>query len=76
MRRALVWALAAWVVLSGTVMAARSAWRAPRAKTVVAVPVDPELSRCQAAGEAAADDQACHAAWRAARQRFLGGTAR
>lgn len=73
MRRALVWSLAASMVLAAgflTVRAAKTAPQKPAASTVARV--DPALAKCRAAGEAAGRDRACLETWRAARARFFG----
>jgi conjugative transfer region protein TrbK len=72
-RRAIVWSLAAWMVLVAGVLAVRAAKTAPRTPAAPAVArVDPVLAKCRAAGEAAARDPACLETWRAARARFFG----
>lgn len=73
MRRAIVWSLAAGMVLLAGVLAVRAAKTAPQTPAASAVDrTDPALAKCRAAGEAAARDPACLEAWRAARARFFG----
>jgi len=67
-------------VLVLAALAAVGALRAPgppRADRVAPTVIsrDPELARCRRAGEAGGRDLACQAAWRRARERFLGGAA-
>lgn len=73
MRRAIVWSLAAGMVLVAGVLAVRAAKTAPQKPAAPAIArLDPALARCRAAGEAAARDPACLETWRAARARFFG----
>ena len=73
MRRAIIWSLAAWMVLVAGFLAVRAARTAPQKHTAPSVArVDPALAKCRAAGEAAGSDPACLATWRAARARFFG----
>ena len=73
MRRAIVWSLAAGMVLVAGLLAVRAARTAPQKPAAPAVArVDPALAKCRAAGEAAARDPACLETWRAARARFFG----
>jgi len=72
-RRAIVWSLAAGMVLVAGLLAVRAARTAPQKPAAPAVArVDPALAKCRAAGEAAARDPACLETWRAARARFFG----
>lgn len=73
MRRAIVWSLAAGMILAAGVLAVRAVRTAPQKPAAPAVArVDPALAKCRAAGEGAARDPACLEAWRAARARFFG----
>ena len=73
MRRAIVWSLAACMVLVAGFLAVRAARTVPpKPAAPAAARVDPALARCRAAGEAAARDPACLETWRAARARFFG----
>ncbi|WP_420866698.1 putative entry exclusion protein TrbK-alt [Caulobacter flavus] len=61
------------MVLIAAAMAGQAASRAtPKAKSAVQRTVDADLARCRNAGEAAAQDERCQAAWRGARARFFG----
>jgi conjugative transfer region protein TrbK len=73
MRRAVVWGLAAWMVLLAGFLALRAAKTAPPNPGAASVAsVDPALAKCRAAGEAGGRDPACLEAWRMARARFFG----
>lgn len=73
MRRAIVWSLAAGMVLVAGVLAVRAVKTTPQTPAAVSVArADPALAKCRAAGEAASRDPACLEAWRAARAHFFG----
>lgn len=73
MRRAIVWSLAAWMVLIAGFLAVRAAKTTPQKPAAASVArADPALAKCREAGEAAARDPACLETWRAARARFFG----
>lgn len=73
MRRAIVWSLAAGMVLVAGVLAVRAVKATPQTPFAGSVArSDPVLAKCRMAGEAAARDPACLEAWRAARARFFG----
>ena len=72
MRRAVVWGLAAWMVLLAGLLAIRAAKTTPsNAALSAVVSVDPALAKCREAGEAAGRDPTCLEAWRVARARFF-----
>ncbi|CAN5236102.1 hypothetical protein BH10PSE4_BH10PSE4_34270 [soil metagenome] len=73
MRRAVVWGLAASMVLLAGLLAIRAARTAPEKPAAEAVAiVDPALAKCRAAGEAAGRGPTCLETWRMARARFFG----
>lgn len=73
MTRALVWGTVT-IILLGAAGLAVTASQAPNAPPRPAVASrDPDLARCRDLGEAAQADDACRAAWAAARARFFDG---
>ncbi len=76
MKRAIALSLVAWTVLLAVAFALRPG--RPDLPVKASAPIarrDPDLARCQAAGEEAGRDPSCREAWRAARARFFGGRA-
>jgi conjugative transfer region protein TrbK len=73
MTRVLVWGTVT-IILLGAAGLAVTASQAPNAPPQLAVAArDPDLARCRDLGEAGGADEACRAAWAAARARFFDG---
>jgi len=73
MTRALAWGTVTIILLGAAGLAVTASQAPTTPPRPSAAARDPDLARCRDLGEAAQGDEACRAAWAAARARFFDG---